>query len=41
MTDEFIIYEGDWKDDKKHGKGLLRGTDGEYEGMFVMDEMEG
>jgi hypothetical protein len=36
-------YEGEWKDDKKHGKGIFYRSDGSkcYEGDYKDDIIEG
>ena len=37
MDDDAYFYDGDWKDDKKHGKGCLNDQDGYFEGEFKDD----
>jgi len=34
-------YDGDWKDDKRHGSGKLQSTVGVYEGDWKADCREG
>ena len=36
------IYKGDWKDNKKHGKGIMTSANGRvYEGDFIMNMRDG
>ena len=35
------IYEGDWKHNKKHGKGILYFDKGKYDGEFYKDYFDG
>ena len=36
------IYDGDWKDNKRHGRGIRRWTDGaEYSGEWMDGDMHG
>jgi hypothetical protein len=35
-------YEGEWRDDKKHGRGIFTWSDGNtYEGDWVVDKRHG
>jgi len=35
------FYEGNWKEDRLHGKGKLVNFEGSYEGSFICDKREG
>jgi hypothetical protein len=42
LGEKWIYYEGEFKNDSKHGKGKIRLTNGEvFEGNFVYDSIEG
>lgn len=41
ISDDFEIYNGSWENDVKHGRGYYCTEEGEYNGEFVNDEMEG
>ena len=42
LGDKWVFYEGEFKNDSKHGKGKIKLTNGEvFEGNFVQDSIEG
>ncbi len=38
MDDDAYFYDGNWKDDKKHGKGYLVDKEGTFSGEFKNDK---
>ena len=41
ISDGFLIYEGDWHNDKKHGFGTFNTNVGTYVGEFKEDFFDG
>ena len=41
MLNANYVYEGSWRNNKKHGKGIIRFNGEVYEGDFVDDKRQG